>query len=412
MAGFGKPQNDTKYMNILYLTHDFPYPPDEGIRIVNYNLLKQLSKRHRITLLSLVQNESQNEYIEKISAYCHKVKTVVREIPKSALLRLKNILFQKYPFCVYQFYSKDFEDTIRKSLAEDKYDVLHFDFVNTSIYRDSAGGVPAVYFPHDAMSMLFYRNIPRETSLLRKIYTYSQYRKMRSYEKYILKKFQKTAVVSPVDRDWLLNICGDSGISVIPNGIDTEYFKPFDVREDYPSVIFRGIMSFLPNIDAVEYFCRQILPLIKKEIPEVRFYIVGSSPGKQVLKYHDGKSVIVTGHVEDIREYILKATVNVCPMRVGSGIKNKILEAMALEKATVATGLACDGIPELKNGENIMVADTPPEFAKKAVELIKNRDLRRKFGNNSREIMVENYGWDKIARKFEELYKEAVDNRG
>jgi len=397
-------------MKILFIAHSFPYPPDEGIKLMSYNLIKQFSKNHTVTLLSLIEDETEINYIPKISNYCKRIEVVVNKIPQSQFLRLWNIFFQSYPFCIYQFYSKEFINKLRLLIENEPFDILHFDFVNTSIYRDFINiKLPSIYFPHDAMSMLFKRNITKEKNIFRKIYTYAQYKKMLSYESKIIPKFTKTVVVSPVDRNWLLKINSSFDISVIPNGVDAEYFKPTEIEQDYPSVIFRGIMSFLPNIDAAIYFYRSILPLIRKEIPNIKFYIVGKNPTQEIKNLNDNKSVIVTGYVKDIRVYILKSTVNVCPMRIGSGIKNKILESMALAKPTVATKIACDGIPDVKDGSNIIIADNPEEFSRKVITLIKNRRLCEEIGNNARKFVIENYSWEKVAKKFIDVYQEAID---
>ena len=396
-------------MNILFLTHSFPYPPNEGIKLMSYYLLKELSKKNSITLLSFVWSDEEKSYIPEIRKFCQKIEIVEHKIPKSFLKRLWNTFFQKKPFCVYQFYSKNFEKKLKEIITAEKFDIIHFDFINTSFYRNSISNIPSVFFPHDAMSMLFFRNIKAERNIFRKFYTYTQYKKMSQYEKEIIPKFDKTIVVSPKDRNWLLSINSNFDIEIIPNGVDAEYFYPFNIEEDFPSVIFRGIMDFVPNVDAAVYFAKEIFPLIQKEIPNVKYYIVGPNPAKKIKQIVSEKTII-TGYVEDIRPYIAKTTVNVCPMRIGSGIKNKILEAMAMAKPTVATSIAIEGIPDVTDGENILIADTPKEFAKKVILLIKDESLRKKIGENAREFVMKNYTWKKSAEKFEDIYKQAISN--
>ncbi|MBU0951930.1 MAG: glycosyltransferase, partial [Elusimicrobia bacterium] len=194
-----------------------------------------------------------------------------------------------------------------------------------------------------------------------------------------------------------------------PIGVDPEYFKPVFVEDDYPSVIFRGIMNFLPNTDAALYFYKDILPLVEKEIPEIKYYIVGKCPTEQIRMISNGRKVVVTGYVEDIRPYIAKASLNVCPMRIGTGMKYKIIEAMALGTPTIAASFACAGIPELKNGENIVIADTPADFAGSVVRLLKDKNLRRQISANGRKVVLENYTWKNIASKFENMYLEAIE---
>lgn len=397
-------------MKILFLAHSFPYPPDEGIKLMSYNLLKEFAKRHSITLVSLIESEEEKKYIPAVKKFCQQIETVLHKVPKSFFKRLWNIFFQREPFSAYQFYSKEFAQKLPKLVKNGNFDIIHFDYL-TSVYRSSANNLPGVFFPHDALSMLFKRNIKGEKNIFRKFYISTQWKKMVSYEKETLPKFEKTVVVSPKDKEWLFNLSlnFNPDISVIPNGVDTDYFKPLGLEEDYPSVIFRGIMNFLPNIDAAVYFAKEILPFIRREVPHLKYYIVGPNPTKEIKKLASDPLNLVTGYVEDIRLYISRAIVNVCPMRIGSGIKNKILEAMAMSKPTVATKLACEGIPEVKDGENILIADTPGEFAGKVIFLLKDEKLRKKIGEQGRKFVMENYTWQKTAEKFEKLYEEAIE---
>jgi len=404
-------------MKILFITHSFPYPPDEGIKLMSYNLLKEFSKRHSVILLSLLFSNEEKNYVHEMEKFCKRVEIVKHRIPRSLFKRLWNIFFQKEPFCAYQFYSKEFAQKLSKLLKDENFDIIHFDYL-TSVYRKLANNLPAVFFPHDALSMLFKRNIKGEKNIFRKFYIYTQWKKMVCYEKENIPKFEKTVVVSPKDREWLLAINSEFDISVIPNGVDCEYFKPMQIEEDYPfkvnsqgepSVIFRGVMNFVPNIDAALYFAKDILPLIRQKVPNLKYYIVGTNPSREIKKLTSDPLTIVTGYVDDIRSYIARATVNICPMQIGSGIKNKILEAMAMEKPTVATSLACDGIPNAKDGENILIANTPKDFAEKVILVIKDENLCKKIGKNGRQFVQKNYTWVNTAYQFEKVYQEAIN---
>ncbi|OGS25456.1 MAG: hypothetical protein A2297_06970 [Elusimicrobia bacterium RIFOXYB2_FULL_48_7] len=401
-------------MNILFLTHSFPYPIDEGIKLMAYNLIKELSARHKVSLLSLIESEAENKHALELKRYCQKVETVHHVLPRSPKQRLFNTLFQKEPFNILQFYSLDFAVKLKQMLNEEKYDLVHFNFMNTTFYRnDIPEDMPCVFCSYDAMSMHFFRNISAEKSAMKKFYLRNQWKKLERYEIAMLPRFNRTVVVSPVDRDWFLDlfkgIQKKPDISIVPIGVDPDYFKPVFMEDDYPSVIFRGIMGFLPNIDAALYFQKEIFPAISREIPETKYYIVGKNPTEEVRAASNSRKVVVTGYVDDIRPYIAKATVNVCPMRVGTGMKYKIIESMALGTPTVATAFSCAGIPELKHGENIMIADTPEEFARSVVMLLKDKNLRLKLSENGRKMVSANYTWKKVAEKFENIYQEIVN---
>jgi len=394
-------------MKILFLAHSFPYPPDEGIKLMSYNLIKEFSKKNKVILLSFI-NQTEKKYIKNIRNFCEILETVEHTIPRSFFNRCYNLLFEKNPFFTFQFFSEDFVNKLNKLIDETKPDVIHFDFIDTIMYIDYIKkDIPCIFFPHDAFSMYLYGNISGEKKLFRKFYTFLQYKRTVRYEKIMLPKFDKIVVVSPRDKQWLNKLLPDINISVIPNGVDCDYFKPMDIEKDHPSLIFRGIMDFLPNVDAVVYFYNVIFPLIKKRIPEIKFYIVGKNPTKEILKFSKDNSVIVTGYVEDIRPYLAKSTVNVCPMRIGSGIKNKILESMAMGVPSVATSIACAGI-DVKDGENIFIADTPIDFVNRVCMLINNKDLWKIISKNSREFVIKNYTWKRAAENFEKIYREAI----
>lgn len=398
-------------MNILILSHTFPFPPNEGIKLPLYNLIKEFSKTEKVSLLSFISNE-EKIYISEIERYLENLCTIEHYPSKSFFRRVFSIFFSKKPYCVEQFFIKDFVDSLQNMLLKEKYDVIFFDFINTAMYQIFLRKIykgKKILFLHDAMSMLFYRNFLVSKNFFEKYYWFNQYIKLLNFEFELQNNFDKLVVVAQKDKEWLIqksNILEDK-VEVIPNGVDTEYFYYKDNKNftKKGSILFRGIMSFRPNIDACMYFLDKIFPLIKKEILDIKFYIVGPNPPTQILKYAArDKNIIVTGYVEDIREYIAKTTVNVCPMISGSGIKNKILESLAMGTPSVITSIAAEGIPELKDGENVLIADTEHNFAKKVVLLLKNDKLYKKISLNGRKLIEEKYTWQIVARKFLDLF--------
>ncbi|OGR85086.1 MAG: hypothetical protein A2901_02295 [Elusimicrobia bacterium RIFCSPLOWO2_01_FULL_54_10] len=331
--------------------------------------------------------------------------SVRHSVPRSPLRRLWNMLFECWPFSVKQFLNPQFAAKLKNLLASQKFDLVHFTSMNVSGYWDCLGHTPGLFFPHDSVSMQFKRNAERESNLFKKIYLHTQARKARSFEKTMIPKFTKTVVVSEVDRQWILKFLPEAKIPVIPGGVDPERFAPKAVEDDFPSVIFRGVMNFIPNSDAVIYFHKEIMPLVQKEFPKLKFYVVGKQPTPEIQALHDGKSVIVMGLVPDIREPMARATVNICPVRSGSGMKNKILEAWAMERAVVASSIACDGI-DISDGKDILVADSPQKFADSVIRLLNDPALRAALGKAGRQKCIERYTWSYVAGLFEKVYSE------
>ncbi|OGR50712.1 MAG: hypothetical protein A3I11_02190 [Elusimicrobia bacterium RIFCSPLOWO2_02_FULL_39_32] len=396
-------------MRILFLSHTFPLPIDDGVRLQCYYLLKELAKSHSIYLLCLNDSAVSNDAKEKIRSLGIRLVDVIEHpVPRSFWQRLANSLFDPVPFCVRQFESKLLRKTLKNFLSNTPIDVVHVNYLSMSIYRDEFPLIPSIFFPLDAVSMMFERNIRFETNIFRKFYMYLQWKKVINFESKILLKFEENMVVSPVDKDHLLKRCPKAKIEVSPLGLNTDYFIPKqNVLEESDSILFRGVMNFFPNTDAVRYFYKTIFPMVRKQSPSAKFYVVGKSPSSDILAWaKEDSGLTLTGFVDDIRIWMARASVVVCPMRVGSGIKIKIMESMSMGKAIVSTSLACAGL-EVKNEEHLLIEDDPFLFAQKIVYLLKDRQARIKLGNKARKFVLESYSWSKNTADFEKLYKRA-----
>jgi len=219
------------------------------------------------------------------------------------------------------------------------------------------------------------------------------------FERRYFDRIALCSLVSERDAEVLRWVCPRAKQVVIPNGVDSGYFKPLGCAEDFPSLIFEGNMSFPPSVDAVLYFCREILPLIQKKVPQVKFYIVGKDPLQEVRSLA-GNCIVVTGYVNDVRPYLDCASVFVCPMRKGAGIKNKILQAWAMAKPVIATSVALGGLRIIPDG-NIIVTDGPKSFAQEVIRLLDNPGFREELGQTGRQTVVEHYTWEQQARSLE-----------
>ncbi|MCS7150949.1 MAG: glycosyltransferase family 4 protein [Endomicrobia bacterium] len=402
-------------MKILLISTFFPYPPDEGIKMPVFNLIKEFNLLgHKIILLSFIKEE-EKKYIDILKNFCEKIIVVEHNISKNIVKRILLTLFGSQPYNVYQFYSKKLLRKLKDVLSLEKIDVIFFDFFTTVRYKEKLKThLPTILHYHDAVSMLFYRNFVLEKNLFAKFYWFIQYKKLLKFENKLQFLFDKITVVAQKDKEWLVEKSNvdPAKVEVIPNGVDVEYFYyKFNtnfVEEPY-SLLFRGIMSFKPNIDACLYFLESIYPLLKEELPQVKFFIVGPNPPKKILKYvKNDTSIIITGYVEDIREYIVKCKINISPMISGSGIKNKILESLAMGTPSVVSSIAAEGIPELKDSENILIADTPQEFVEKIKLLFEDEKLYLKLATDGRKLIEEKYTWQKVALQFCETFNEII----
>jgi glycosyltransferase involved in cell wall biosynthesis len=233
--------------------------------------------------------------------------------------------------------------------------------------------------------------------------------RVKIYETEIARWFDRVTMVSSLDREYLLSINSDIPVSVVPMGVDLEYFQPNSVGDE-PNLLFTGIMQYFPNADAVQYFHREIFPLVKRAVPKAKFYIVGNSPTKKVVKLASDDDVTVTGRVDDVRPYFDKSAVFVCPLRSGSGMQTKILEAMAMEVPVVTTSLGFEAL-EATSGREIIVADGAEKFAREVIRLLKDKELRQTITQNAREFVESRYGWPSVVRRLDAVYEDITGIR-
>lgn len=220
--------------------------------------------------------------------------------------------------------------------------------------------------------------------------------RLQRYEINTLSHFGKVIVCSEKDAHTLKSMRPGLNVEIIPNGVDINYFFQRPEKEDENIIVYTGAFAYEPNVDAVIYFAKEVMPIIRKEISDVRFIVVGSDPPKKILSLKNfDASIVITGYVDDIRPFVGDAKVFVAPLRMGSGTRLKILQAMAMGKPVVTTTVGCEGLT-VENGTHLLIADSPLEFAKLIIELLKNKELRQKIGAQARQLVCEEYAWPKI----------------
>ncbi len=399
-------------MKILFLSHFIPYPPPGGSSQRNYNLIRELSRNNTVDLLTFTQRlfhpteDKLGTAISAMKQLCREVKAI--KIPTDYsrfkwLLLLFFNLFSITPYSVWRFYSREMNNALINMISANNYDIVHIDTIALARHIKYLHGIPTVLNHHNIESTLMLRRAKSEKNLLIKLYLLMQGKKLRLFEKRIAKKFSVNITVSDQDKSDLQNYCRSALISVVTNGTDINYFTPASSMQKY-SLIYVGGMTWYPNRDAMTYFCREIYPLIRKQMPETEMNIIGNSPPKEVLlAASKDPSIKPLGYVEDIRAFLAQAAVYVVPIRVGGGTRLKILDAMAAGKAIVSTTVGCEGIA-VTPGENILIADNPQNFSDQVVMLLKNKEMRDKLSANAREFVAEHYSWEIIGRQLVETY--------
>jgi glycosyltransferase involved in cell wall biosynthesis len=257
-------------------------------------------------------------------------------------------------------------------------------------------------------SELLYRRSRYVRNPLAKAYLALQARKLRRFERKASRIVDHHATVSERDRETLLRISPGSKVTVVPNGVDPEYFKKTIDAVESNRLIYVGGMTWFPNYDAMLYFIDHIWPLIKKEVPDAKLTHIGRQTSNEFARKAESDPALrFLGFVDDIRPEMSRSAVYIVPLRIGGGTRLKILDAMSMGKAIVSTSIGCEGI-DVTDGHDILIADTPAEFAAKTVELMRNPHLRDTLSKNARETVIKKYAWNVIASELEEAYRRTV----
>jgi len=376
-------------MKILYITHRLPYPLYKGGKLRAFHHIKYLSKKHDVISLSFIYDKKQLKYINKLKKYCSVVTVLLPKL--RPYLNCFIGIFMNRPLRVSFLRNKEFR---RKALNLTRnVDLVIIQTLRMSQYCFNPD--KTIIDLVDTPSLWIKRAI-QYANLFWKMVWLLEFPSIYFYEKKIHKKFDKVLVSSKMDKRAFGNAI------VLKIGIKIKNITRKDPQNN--NLLFVGNMGYHPNIDAMNYFIKKILPIIKREINNVKLYIIGINP-KKILRFERRKDVIITGFVKNLDEYFLKCSVFVAPLRMGCGFQIKILEALNYGIPVVTTSIANQGI-EAKHKNSIFLADNPLDFAKYVIKLLKDKKLRNKISSNGKEIVRKNYSWNKICTQLEKILEE------
>lgn len=424
---------------LLFLTPQVPYPPHQGTTIRNYNLIANLAQDHEVHLLCF-QQEGQdpvdNTPLKRLLAVAESTPAPQRSTARRALTTVASPL----PDMALRLASETFETRLGALLERHRYDIVQIEGIemapyglwlaNHPLWRSARVkenrpeipiGRPALLFDdHNAEYVLQQRAWETDVRRLRRwhaaAYSAIQVNKLRRYERQVCQQADRVIAVSDADRQALHVLDPSLDITVVPNGVDLDYYAAYSRARDLHApdygpnaLVFTGKMDFRPNIDAVTWFVDEVLPLIRQETPDAHFVIVGKEPHPRVQALASRSGVTVTGWVEDIRAHIAAAAVYVAPLRIGGGTRLKVLEALAMRSALVSTRLGCEGFP-LEGQEIVAFADDTPSFATAVVALLRDPQRRARQGEAGRRFVEASYGWAAIAPRLRAVYETLWSN--
>jgi sugar transferase (PEP-CTERM/EpsH1 system associated) len=349
-----------------------------------------MATHHEVDVFTLVDDVRDLAHRDALAAHCHSL-TVARVHPKLARLRSLPYLLTATPLTVPYFYSAELQRAVDLALARASYDRIFVYCSAMAQYVQSAGSIPIVMDLVDVDSDKWTQYAAHTGFPFSTVYR-REGRTLEAYERTVCGKSACVLVSTEREAQLARRIAPGAQVQVLPNGVDTEYFKPAPEPARQPTVIFTGDMSYFPNEEAVIYFARQVLPLIRRGAADVRFLIVGRNPGRRVRELAAIEGVEVTGFVPDVRTWLAKAQVAVAPFTIAAGIQNKILEAMAFGLPVVATPRAAQGVSR-RVADMLETGETAEELASKVGLLLRDYDLARRKSVDGRHLIIEDYSW-------------------
>jgi glycosyltransferase involved in cell wall biosynthesis len=394
-------------MKILMLTPYLPYPLVSGGQIRTYNLLKNLAKKHDITLFSLIKEERERQYIKNLEPYCKKIQVFKRSAKPFTLRNIFKAGFSLYPFVVTRNLVPETIEAVKKELEVENYDLIHAEtfYMMPNIPKTN---IPIILV-EQTIEYLGYQSYAQSSKQwFLKPLLYVDIAKIKYWENYYWRYCDRLITMSPNDKEYILeenpNI---KQIDVVANGVDIEYFNAVPKKlPTKPTILFVGTFYWLPNVQAVNYLIKEIWPIIRAKLPQAHLHIVGFRPTAEIQSYNRLPHVKVSGSIKDIRQAYRGAHVLLAPVMWGKGTRYKILEAMATKTPIVATPLAVEGIEDLVLEEHVRVGITAEDLAAEAIKVLTDTKLQKKLSSKSYELVNHHYNWQAISKDLDRVYRE------
>ena len=392
-------------MNILFLANRFPYPPFRGDKLKIYNLTKRLAAKHDLYLVTFYESRDELNYLKDIQPFFKEIELVY--LPKwRSILNGIPALFSKTPLQVAYFKSSKMKRMVKFALDRYDIDVVHTQHLRMSQYTKHLD-MPKILDLPDAFSLYFKRRNETDRPLINRLIDGIEIGRLTKAEK-VITAYDKTLVCSVEDKKYLEKLHKTDNIDILLNGVDLD---TFDVKEghDYShnhTLLFTGNMDYAPNVDAVQYFVKEMWPAISKVNPKTKFIIAGQRPVDAVQKLA-GDRIEVTGFIPDLKDMYADASVVIAPLRFGAGTQNKVLEAMAMGVPIVCTHIGFEGL-QIQSGQGVIMAKEKSQFIEEVTMLLADAAKRQDVGEQGLAIARTRFSWDKIAVQLEEYFKEVT----
>ncbi len=386
-------------MTIIYFTSRFPYPINKGDKLRSYYQIKELSKSHEIHLISLSEKSISEKNILALNKYCKSI-TIYKMIFFKRIFNLFKTLFNNKPFQVNYFYHYSIQKKLNNKIAEINPNYIFCQLVRTAMYVKNNHTNAKVLDYMDSLSKGMERRI-KISNIFMKPFVIMEFQRLKRFENLAFEFFNKHIIISENDRKEIAHNKKDE-IEIIGNGIDTNYFQKIDTEIKY-DIVFIGNLSYLPNIEAANFIAKEVLPKLLEKLPKIKILIAGSNPSKRVVKLANN-NIEVQGWVEDIRKTYSSGKIFFAPMTIGSGLQNKLLEAMSSSIPCITSELSNKSLKAIEK-KNILIGRSVNEYVNHIISLLNDEKIRKKIGESGRKYVIKNYNWKTANDKLLRLLK-------
>jgi sugar transferase (PEP-CTERM/EpsH1 system associated) len=375
-----------------------PFPLEKGDKLRAFNQIKELSVNHKIVLFALNDTKLDDNALSELKKYCVAI-TILPLTKPTIIANLARTFFSRLPMQVGYFYFKKAQEKIDELIKKHQPDHIYCQLIRTAEYAKPYSSIPKTLDYMDVFSKGVERRISTDPVYMKPLLS-MEYKRLLKYEYDVFSWFDNKTIISEQDKN-LIPHPDKQQIKVIPNGVDTSYFKPIVRKKEY-DLLFNGNMNYPPNVESVEFLVNKIMPFVWNKLPNVKLLISGASPNSKVKELASEK-VIISGWVDDVRENYAKSKVLVAPMQISIGLQNKLLEAMAMQIPCITSSLANNALGA-KHNDQIMVADQPQQYALQILELLKDETKAKQIAMNGFYFATSNFNWQNTTDQLSRLF--------
>lgn len=397
-------------MNILQLSPQTPFPLNAGAKVGIYGTTKSLRNLgHEITFLTYRKEVDKKQALPKLSEICEPI--LLEYMANNTLFGAFINMFSGIPYNIWKYKTKLMADEIKKVLRSKSIDIVHIDHLHMAWAIDVVkreANIPVVLRQHNLEMKIMKRFCENENSIILKKYSELQYSKFIKYEPKECQKFDKVIMITKNDEDELLSLNKKINTCVIPVGVEAKMLDKKMPIEKIPFSIFHiGPMDWFPNYDGLRWYLDEVFPIIVNQIKDVKLFLYSKGVEKLNISDNIKNNVIVVGNVDDLWKHVEDKQLAIVPLRIGSGMRTKIIEMMGYGQNILSTSIGHEGI-EVTNEKNILTADTPEDFAKKTIDYFYNKYDHSKLSENAKDLVRQKYTWEIIGRQFENVYQSVI----